>query len=73
MAARPALPVEVNRIMATAFARSVRRHGILLTSAQILQQYNQYNARLGQDRSRQEILSSILDTLEGKEASAEPD
>ncbi len=43
---------------------SVRKFGILLTSDQILQQYDRYNASASSPLSHQQILASILDVLE---------
>jgi hypothetical protein len=39
-------------------------HGILLTSAEILRQYDRYNASESLDRSSQQVLSAILNCLE---------
>ena len=50
---------------ASAFRASVSRHGILLTSRQMLAQYDRYNASELQAKAVQDVLASILDTLEG--------
>jgi hypothetical protein len=39
-------------------------HGILLTSAEILEQYDRYNASEKMDRPTQQVLSAILNCLE---------
>jgi len=53
-------------LAAAAFRTSVARHGILLTGREIQHQYDRYNASAHADRSTQQLLSSILDTLESK-------
>ena len=66
LAARLTQPIDVRQAAALAFAGSVRRYGIQLTKAEILQQYDNYNASAKQDKETQEVLASILDTIERK-------
>jgi hypothetical protein len=47
-----------------AFRRSIQARGILLTTQQILRQYDRYNASESQDRSTQQVLGLILDCIE---------
>jgi alkylated DNA repair dioxygenase AlkB len=58
------LPLELRQTAAQAFRHSVHRHGILLTSGEMLQQYDRYNASEAEPAESQELLASILDTLE---------
>jgi hypothetical protein len=62
---RSNVPLESRQAAAQAFRHSVSRHGILLTSGEMLQQYDRYNASSSEPAESQELLASILDTLEG--------
>jgi CheY-like chemotaxis protein len=64
LASRGNLPLELRKAAAQAFRHSVHRHGILLTSGEMLRQYDRYNASELEPVESQEVLSSILDTLE---------
>jgi hypothetical protein len=46
----------------------VARHGTLLTSGEILLQYDRYNQSETQDRQTQLVLASILDSVEARAA-----
>lgn len=59
-------PVEMRQAAAGAFAVSVARFGTLLTSGEISQQYDRYNASEGQDEATQRLLAGILDTMEAR-------
>jgi hypothetical protein len=72
LAGRSVLPVETRRAAALAFRRSVRMHGVLLTSGQMREQYDRYNDSQKLDRDTQQVLASLLDTLENKPAADEP-
>ena len=61
-----ARPIELRRDAARALSVSVDRFGKLLTSAEILRQYNRYNASETADRDTQELLGDVLDLLENK-------
>ncbi len=58
------LPLEARQSAAIAFRESVERNGILLTANQIMDQYDRYNASQTADTATQEVLGSLLDTLE---------
>jgi hypothetical protein len=64
LASRPAQPVEMRKRAAAALQESVRRRGVLLTSSQILRQYDRYNQSRRQDRATQEVLGWLLDIIE---------
>ncbi len=51
---------------ADSFRQSVDRSGILLTSGEILRQYNLYNGAEGRSDESRAILGAILDTLESQ-------
>lgn len=61
----PSETLELRDAAAKAFAASVKQHGILLTSRQMLAQYDRYNASESQPKPVQDLLASILNTLEG--------
>jgi len=65
-ASRFSLPIQIRRAAAAAFAHSTKEHGILLTSEQILRQYDRYNRSADQDRSTQQVLARILDAIEAR-------
>ncbi len=58
------LPIEIRRQAAAGLAASFERYGIRLTSAQILRQYDRYNASEHADAETQALLGGILDRLE---------
>ncbi len=57
-------PLPTRQAAVTAFAHSVRQHGIALTREELLQQYDLYNANAGRDVDTNAVLSAILDTIE---------
>lgn len=57
-------PLPQREACVEAFAGSVRNRGLLLTKAQILQQYERYNASETLGTDTQTILANILDALE---------
>jgi hypothetical protein len=63
-ASRSVLPIESRRAAATAFAENVQKYGILLTTNEIVRQYNRYNASRTANEATYQVLSGILDTLE---------
>ncbi len=65
-------PIELRVAAANAFRASVKQFGILLTSRQMLAQYDRYNASERRPKAEQEVLASILDTLEGVAPQAGP-
>ncbi len=64
VASRPVHPIELRTAAAKAFQENVRRNGILLTTKQILLQYDRYNQSETMDAATQQVLGSILDTIE---------
>lgn len=64
LAGRAIGPLENRRAAAVAFRHSVLRHGVLLTSDEILRQYDLYNASAAAEKATQQLRASILDTIE---------
>ena len=58
------LPIETRQQAAAAFAQAVQRHGLLLTTGEIRQQYDQYNASETADAAIQQVLGAVLDAIE---------
>ncbi len=58
------LPIELRQAAAKAFRQNTEKHGILLTSKQILQQYRRYNQSEKLDTATQHVLGLILDCIE---------
>jgi hypothetical protein len=65
-ASQNTLPLEDRRMAADAFAQSVKRTGVMLTSAEIKLQYERYNASENEPKSTQDILATILDAIEAR-------
>ncbi|MDZ4657722.1 MAG: hypothetical protein SH868_09125 [Bythopirellula sp.] len=61
-----AQPMKLRQLAADSFARSRARFGVLLTAAEIAQQYDRYNASETADADSQKILGEVLDILEHK-------
>lgn len=59
-------PLADREIAASAFADAVKRRGALLTTAQIRNQYELYNASETLDAATQRVLGSLLDTIESQ-------
>ncbi|MBX9789880.1 MAG: hypothetical protein K2Y37_13265 [Pirellulales bacterium] len=57
-------PMPLRKTAAQAFAESVERFGVLLTSVEVLHQYDRYNDSEQRPRAEQQILSHLLDVLE---------
>jgi CheY-like chemotaxis protein len=68
VASRQSAPIEIRRAAANAFGESVVRVGTLLTTDQIMKQYDRYNASATADSDTQKVLASILDTIEARAA-----
>lgn len=64
LAGRFTLPLAVRQAAASAFRENTQKHGILLTSAEIRQQYQRYNETEKLDASTQRVMGLILDCLE---------
>jgi CheY-like chemotaxis protein len=63
---RGSLPASTREFAALEFSRSVAEHGILLTSGEILEQYDHYNEKAGQNAETQKVLAVVLDAIESK-------
>lgn len=64
LASQPVQPFDVRRAAAMAFSASVKKSGVLLTSRQILRQYDRYNQSERLDRNTQAVLGHLLNSLE---------
>ena len=62
------VPIAARRQAARGFAQSVKRHSILLTEAEIVAQYDRYNASASLDADTQQVFGSLLDTIESLRA-----
>jgi hypothetical protein len=58
--------LEIRQAAAAAFARSVRKYGILLSREQIMAQYDLYNSNAGRHGETHEVLGEILNAIESK-------
>ncbi len=63
-ASEPARPLAARRAAVAAFKQAVGRRHLLLTRAQVLAQYDRYNASENLDRDTQQVLAAILDVME---------
>jgi HEAT repeat protein len=72
LASQHARPLAERQAAANAFEQAVSQHGLLLTRDEILLQYERYNQSASLDSGTQQVLGSILDTIErpGQQASA---
>ncbi|HEY1601151.1 MAG TPA: hypothetical protein VGG64_16230 [Pirellulales bacterium] len=66
LASRLVAPIADRQAAAHAFADSVSRVGTLLKSDEILGQYDRYNASETQSKDTQQVLASILDSIEAR-------
>ena len=64
LASQNARPIAIRRAASDAFQSATRRQGVQLTIKQVTAQYDRYNASGTIDESTQEILASILDSIE---------
>ena len=64
LASQRSFPIGDRQTAAAAFRQSAQRHGVLLTGPEILHQYDLYNGSEFAGRPTQQVLSSILDTIE---------
>jgi CheY-like chemotaxis protein len=65
-------PLAVRKAAVAAFRESVEKHGVLLTSQQILLQYDRYNRSAALDRPTQQVLGFILDCIEARTKTEKP-
>jgi CheY-like chemotaxis protein len=66
LASDPLQPLEQRQAGAKAFAESVHWYGTMLTSTEIVRQYERYNESETQAKETQQVLASILDTIEAR-------
>jgi hypothetical protein len=71
-ASQTTLPVASRAAAVTAFDASVRRHGLLLTTDEIIAQYDRYNASAGADVDAQQGVGAILNAIEAPRAANPP-
>ena len=64
LASRWTPPIEVRKAAAIAFRRNTEANGILLTTQEILRQYDRHNESEELDVNTQHILGLILDCIE---------
>lgn len=72
LASAGAWPADVRKSAAQAFNDNVGRFGTLLTTAEIAQRYDRYNASATADAETQAILGSLLDTIEARATKVPP-
>ncbi|TWT89074.1 hypothetical protein Mal64_25660 [Pseudobythopirellula maris] len=66
LASATGLPIELRRAAARAFGVSVERWGVLLTTDELTEQYDRYNASESADADTQAVLGTLLDTIESR-------
>lgn len=71
IASQVAFPLELRQAAAAAFQQAVARRGVMLTSAEVLLQYDRYNASAALDKETQQVLAALLDTIEQSQAKGE--
>jgi HEAT repeat protein len=64
LASQHALPLPIREAAAKAFATAVKRKRVLLTTDEIAEQYARYNRTQRLDEGTQQVLASILDSIE---------
>ena len=68
LASAQAWPIDVRQAAGAGFSQSVKRFGLLLTTSEISRQYDRYNASATADKPTQEVLSTLLDSIEKRDA-----
>lgn len=66
LASQPLFPLASRQAAVAAFAQAVEQRGVMLTSADVLRQYDRYNQSADLDRDTQIVLGAVLDILENK-------
>jgi CheY-like chemotaxis protein len=66
LASERAVPIAARVQAAEGFGTSVAKFGVLLTTAEILSQYDRYNASATADADTQQVLSTLLDAIESR-------
>jgi CheY-like chemotaxis protein len=64
LASQQPIPLPIRQAAAQAFATAVKRKRVLLTTDEIAEQYLRYNRTKDLDAGSQEVLASILDSIE---------
>jgi CheY-like chemotaxis protein len=72
IASQSSLAADSRRHAAEAFRTSVGAYGVLLTTDEILSQYDRYNASATADAQTQQILGSVLDAIESRRDAHRP-
>jgi HEAT repeat protein len=72
-ASQSGLPVEERERAVEAFVRSVKNNGTLLTTSEIRQQYDRYNASENEPEATQKVLGTILDAIEARKRASSSD
>jgi hypothetical protein len=72
LASTPTQPLAARQAAAAAFRAAVLSRGLLLTRESLLRQYDIYNASESLDRETQEVLASLLDTMETPSRNSAP-
>ncbi len=65
LASRQQQPLDVRQLAAAGFEQSVHRYGVRIAPTEIVAQYDRYNESAKLDKATQQLLGSILDTIEG--------
>ncbi len=65
-ASQSGLPVDEREKAVEAFVQSVKTGGTLLTTVEIQQQYDRYNASKNEPEATQKVLGTILDAIEAR-------
>ncbi len=60
------IAIDARGSAAAAFKVSVKENGLLLTSKEIIEQYNRYNASRTESKESQRVLGDILDSIESE-------
>jgi hypothetical protein len=72
VANQTALPTAQRLQAVAAFRASVAENGLLLTTDEIVAQYDRYNASAQTDAGTQQILGAVLDAIESRRAAERP-
>jgi hypothetical protein len=64
LASAPTTPLATRQALVKSLVESIQRKGILLTSYEIVRQYDRYNASEQADTETQQVLAAILDAIE---------
>ncbi len=66
LASEEAVPLDVRSAAVERFGESVKKHGVLLTAAEIERQYNRYNQSADSPPETQKVLGAVLDVIESR-------